>query len=42
MEELKEAVNKYYQAGKKHTVSFLEKFGYTWVNGVINQLPQTE
>jgi len=41
MEELKEAVNEYYQSGKKHVVSFLEKFGYTWVNGVINPLPQT-
>ena len=31
----------YYQAGKKHVVNFLQKFGYRWVDGVIQPLPQT-
>lgn len=41
MEDLSKAVDGYYQAGKKHVVNFLEKFGYTWVNGVIHPLPET-
>lgn len=41
MEDLQKAVDGYYQAGKQHVVNFLEKFGYTWCNGVIQPLPQT-
>jgi transposase len=41
MADLSAAVNGYYQAGKKHVVRFLEKFGYRWVDGVIQPLPQT-
>ena len=39
--DLRAAIDSYYQAGKKHVVTFLEKFGYRWVNGVIQPLPQT-
>jgi transposase len=39
--ELRTAIDGYYQAGKKHVVTFLEKFGYRWVEGVIQPLPQT-
>jgi len=42
MDDLRKEINEYYQSGKKHVVNFLEKFGYTWVNGVICPLPQTE
>ncbi len=38
--DLQQAVDGYYQAGKRHVVNFLEKFGYTWRNGVIHPLPQ--
>ncbi len=41
MEDLRKAINGYYQAGKKHVVNFLEKFGYTWLDGVIHPLSQT-
>ena len=41
MTDLRAAINGYYQAGKKHVVTFLEKFGYSWVDGVIQPLPQT-
>jgi transposase len=41
MAELREAINGYYQAGKKHVVTFLQKFGYCWVEGVLQPLPQT-
>ena len=39
--DLRAAINGYYQAGKKHVVTFLQKFGYRWVEGVIQPLPQT-
>lgn len=39
--DLRQAVDSYYQAGKQHVVNFLEKFGYTWQDGVIYALPQT-
>ena len=39
--QLQQAVDGYYQAGKHHVVSFLEKFGYMWKDGVIHALPQT-
>jgi transposase len=41
MADLRVAINGYYQAGKKHVVTFLEKFGYRWVDGVLQPLPQT-
>jgi len=41
MADLRTAIDGYYQAGKKHVVTFLEKFGYRWVDGVIQPLPQT-
>jgi transposase len=41
MADLRAAINGYYQAGKKHVVTFLEKFGYRWVDGVLQPLPQT-
>lgn len=41
MADLSAAIDSYYQAGKKHVVTFLEKFGYCWVDGVIQPLPQT-
>jgi transposase len=41
LEDLRKAINGYYQAGKKHVVNFLEKFGYTWLDGVIHPLSQT-
>jgi transposase len=39
--DLRTASDGYYQAGKKHVVNFLQKFGYRWVDGVIQPLPQT-
>lgn len=39
--DLRTAIDGYYQAGKKHIVTFLQKFGYRWRNGVIELLPQT-
>lgn len=42
LEDLQTAVNRYYQAGKQHVVHFLEKFGYTWQQGVLRPLSQTE
>lgn len=39
--DLRTAIDGYYQAGKKHVVHFLQKFGYRWVKGVIEPLPQT-
>jgi len=41
MADLRAAINGYYQAGKQHVVTFLAKFGYCWVDGVIQPLPQT-
>jgi transposase len=39
--DLRTAIDDYYQAGKKHVVTFLQKFGYRWRQGVIEPLPQT-
>jgi transposase len=39
--DLRTAIDGYYQAGKKHIVNFLQKFGYRWRNGVIEPFPQT-
>jgi transposase len=41
MADLRTAIDGYYQAGKKHVVTFLQKFGYRWSAGVIQPLPQT-
>ncbi len=40
LEDLQQAIDGYYQAGKRHVVNYLEKFGYTWEKGVIHPLPQ--
>lgn len=39
--DLRTAIDHYYHAGKTHVVNFLQKFGYRWVDGVIEPLPQT-
>ena len=39
--DLRTAIDRYYQAGKTHVVNFLQKFGYRWVDGIIEPLPQT-
>jgi transposase len=39
--DLRTAIDDYYQAGKKHVITFLQKFGYRWRHGVIELLPQT-
>jgi transposase len=41
MADLRTAIDGYYQAGKKHVVHFLQKFGYRWVDGLLQPLPQT-
>jgi hypothetical protein len=41
MADLRTAIDGYDQAGKKHVVNFLQKFGYCWRNGVIELIPQT-
>lgn len=40
-ESLSEAIDEFYQAAKRHTVSFLERFGYFWEQGRIYPLPQS-
>ena len=39
-EALSKAIAGFYQTARKHTVGFLEKFGYFWSNGRIHPLPQ--
>ncbi len=39
--DLSAAIDGFYQTARKHTVSFLEKFGYCWSDGRIHPLPQT-
>ena len=39
--ELRPPIEGYSQAGKRPGVTFLQKFGYRWRNGVIEPLPQT-
>jgi hypothetical protein len=41
MAELRAAIDRSYQAGKKHMVNFLQKVGDRWVDGMIEPLPQT-
>jgi transposase len=40
--DLRTAIDGYYQTGKTQVVTFLQKFGYRWRQGVIEPLPQTE
>jgi putative transposase len=40
-EDLSKAIDEFYQTARKHTVSFLEKFGYFWCDGRIHPLPQS-
>ena len=40
--ELGEAINKYYREARRHTVSFLEKFGYGWKDGRLFALSTRE
>lgn len=41
-ESLSEAIDKFYQTARRHTVSFLQRFGYVWEKGRICPLPQYE
>jgi transposase len=41
MADLRTAIDGYYQVGKKHVVNFLQKFGYRWIDGILQPLPQT-
>jgi transposase len=38
--QLSQAIDGFYQTARKHTVNFLERFGYFWRNGRIHPLPQ--
>jgi len=38
MADLGQAINAYYQTAKRHTVNFLEKFGYGWSDGRLYAL----
>lgn len=40
-ESLSEAIDEFYQAAKRHTVSFLRRFGYLWEKGRIYPLLQS-
>jgi putative transposase len=40
MAALQKSVDGFYQSARKHTVTFLERFGYIWKNGRIHPLPQ--
>jgi transposase len=37
---LSQAIDQFYQTARRHTVNFLEKFGYCWREGRIHLLPQ--
>lgn len=39
-ESLAEAIDEFYQSAKRHTVRFLQRFGYGWEKGRIYPLPQ--
>jgi transposase len=39
-QSLSEAIDGYYQKVKRHTVNFLQRFGYFWDKGRIYRLPQ--
>lgn len=38
-QSLSDAIDEYYQAGKRHTVNFLQRFGFFWKGGRIHALP---
>lgn len=38
--DLRTALDRYDQAGKKQVVNFLQKFGSRWTNGILQPLPQ--
>ena len=38
--DLSNAVDRFYQTARQHTVNFLEKFGYYWQAGRIHPIPQ--
>jgi transposase len=40
MTALQKSVDDFYQTARKHTVNFLERFGYVWKNGRIHPLSQ--
>lgn len=40
MADLRQAINTYYQTTKRHTVNFLEKFGYGWSEGRLYALAE--
>lgn len=39
--DLSKAIDNYYEKARRHTVTFLERFGYYWSDGKIHLLPQT-
>jgi transposase len=39
-QSLSDAVDQFYQTVKRHTVNFLQRFGYAWKKGRIHPLPQ--
>lgn len=39
-QSLSDAIDGYYQKAKRHTVNFLQRFGYFWKDGRIHPLPQ--
>ena len=40
-QSLSEAIDKFYQSAKRHTVNFLQRFGYVWKQGRIYPMPQS-
>lgn len=40
-QSLSEAIDGFYQSAKRHTVNFLQRFGYVWKKGRIHPLPQS-
>lgn len=40
-ESLSQAIDGFYQSVKQHTVSFLQRFGYSWKKGRIHPIPRS-
>lgn len=40
-QSLSDAIDNFYQTVKRHTVNFLQRFGYVWKQGRIHPLPQS-
>jgi transposase len=40
-QSLSDAIDGFYQSAKRHTVNFLQRFGYVWKQGRIHPLPQS-